>query len=228
MDYELTLKVRNAPLLNAMRNSGYENAAQFSRASGIGEVTIGKFLNLKKAAYGSDGITPLPTVIKMSECLGVPVEDMFPEKNLLDPLVKNVFITQVSEDQLQQLEQSSIEPSRLLEHAESADFDALIERGITDREKLVLKSRFVDELSLQETTDLVNQKAKSYHEKHFKYPYNILNNICRGRVQQIQMSAIRKLRDPEIREKLMNVAGVHGEDFEDKHQRLLNYLKTDY
>ena len=47
MDYELTLKIRNAPLLNVMREMGYNTAAELSRASGITQVTIGEMLNLK-------------------------------------------------------------------------------------------------------------------------------------------------------------------------------------
>jgi hypothetical protein len=54
-DFNVTFKVRNNKLLSLMRMFGYETAADLSRASGVQQVDIGLYLNLKKAPLKSDG-----------------------------------------------------------------------------------------------------------------------------------------------------------------------------
>ena len=198
MDYELTLKVRNAPLLNEMKRAGLKTAADLHRATGIGQGVIGDFLNLKTTPYGRDGFTPKPSVLKLAEYFGLSYECLFPEANLRSPLVQNKFTQQVSSQQMAQLANISTEdPSRLLEIMETEDRDVLedmLSGKVTPREKEVLKAR-ANGKTLIEIGDSMG--------------------ICSQRVRQIEQRALRRLRHPRNHEELIESAGVYAENFVD-------------
>ena len=199
MDYELVLTVKNGLLFNVMRKSGYQTAAELSRACGVSSVYIGYALNLKEAPYLKDGFTPRIYIKKMAEFLGVSIEEIYPRENLYTPLVENEFIAQVSKNQLEQLSgYSSTDPQRLLEifETESRDSfsDILDNSGITEEESLVLSYRFKDKLTLKKTGEKIG--------------------VTGVRVMQIQKKALRKMRHPARKNRILESAGIYAEEFE--------------
>ena len=195
MDYELQIKIKNAPLLNMMRQYGLENAAQLSRKTGIGQSELGKMLNMKYSPFLANG-EMRKSVSDVCEFFCCAIDDIWPEENLYNPLKNNDVKRQVSFEQLQSLEQVSSCPTIFLENLddyENAGFDKMVNR-LTPREKSVLSMRFVEGLTLGEV-------AKK-------------EGVSRGRLWHIEQKAIYKLRHPIHRENLLEGAGKYG-----------NYLK---
>ena len=54
-DYEVTIKVRNGPMLRAMRMAGFETAADLFRACGVGQTVIGQYLALSRVPRRQSG-----------------------------------------------------------------------------------------------------------------------------------------------------------------------------
>ena len=201
MDYELTLKIRNAPLLNMMRSHGYNTAAELHRASGIAQNCIGGFLNLTYTAYVKDGFTPRKTALRLADFFLVSVQELFPKDHLTSPLARNTFSTQVSSYQMTQLTNSSAEdPMKLLEIFETEgrdSFDDMLKgTTVTDREKSVLTMRLKNDLTLEETA----QNLK----------------VTRERIRQIEFKALRKLRHPKNYKKVIEAAGIYGDTIESR------------
>jgi hypothetical protein len=180
-DYELVLKVKNAPMLDLMRSHGIETAAELSRATGVTQVTIGRILNLKSAAFSGVTGKATPAVEKLCEFFGCLPEHLFPEGNLTDPLRENTFTAQVYATELKQVQHASTQdPSvflELLEEEESVlDFDGIMDNFLKDspRYAAVLQKRFKEGKTLEATgTEL---------------------GITRERVRQMEHIALRRLR----------------------------------
>lgn len=194
-DYELTLKIRNAPLLNLMRNNGYETAADLSRDCDVTPSEVGRILNLKDTMNYKDG-TVRTSVKKISEFFKCLPEDIFPYENRNKKIETNEFKRQVTLFQLEQLTNMSTQnPSNLLEvmRTEGNDTfsDMLDFREITNRQKFILKSRFEDGKTFKEIgKDL---------------------GITGARVIEIQNQAIRKLRNARNRKAVINRAGTYAD-----------------
>ena len=153
-DYELQLKIRNAPMLQAMRACGMRTAADLSRASGVNKGTIGNHLALSDPLYrfNANGERVVkPSIEAIAKALGCEPHDLYPETHWYSPLEQNTFTAQVSRDQLQQLAHSSTQdPALLLEQLEeSFEFDDLVS-ALTEREQTVLRRHFVDGAPLRE------------------------------------------------------------------------------
>jgi len=197
-DYELTLKVRNAPLLNKMREAGFNTAAELSRASGIAQNNIGDLLNLKQSAYLRDGFTPRTVVIKLAEFFGINYEDLFPEQHLNSPLVQNTFTVQVEADQMERLCYDTEDPCRLLEIIRTQEgdaFDRMLDSAdrLTVREKQVLWRRHRDGWTYKKIADEFDRGIE--------------------RIRQIEHNALRKMRNPNNSHNVIESAGVYGEGY---------------
>ena len=188
-DYELQLKIKNAPMLNVMRLQGYETAAQLSRECGIAQVTIGKMLNLKVSAYNSKGVVR-SYVQDVADFLKVPYEMIYPEAHLNDSLKLNTFSAQVSTDDMVALtnDSSTIDPSLLID-VDRADITKMTQ-GLTNREQTVLIMRNRDELTLRQVGDKLD--------------------VAQERVRQIEQKALRKLRHPSRFRDVTDNSGVIG------------------
>ena len=177
-DYELQLKIRNAPMLQAMRACGMRTAADLSRASGISQGSIGRHLALSEPLYrfnsGGERVVK-PSIEAIAKALGCEPHDLYPETHWYSPLEQNTFTAQVSRDQLQQLAHSSTQdPALLLEQLEeSFEFDDLVS-ALTEREQLVLRRHFVDGAPFAE----IGQDL----------------GVSLERARQIKEKALRKLR----------------------------------
>ena len=197
-EYELTLTIKNAVLLNLMRAKGFSSAAQLSRASGVAQTTLGRFLNLSLPPIGRNG-----ELRKDAETLvsffGLPIEFMFPEDELCLSMDKNKFTAQVSKDEMLRLSGSC--PSLLLEVSEnesSEPFNGMLKgTRLTDREALALKLRYEDDMTLSEV-------GKG------------IGGVTTERVRQIILKAERKIRfDCAHGHDLAGIAGTYNNTHRD-------------
>jgi RNA polymerase sigma factor (sigma-70 family) len=175
-EYELTLTVKNAILLNIMRARGIKTAAHLSRECGISQGIIGKFLNMSESPYSKRGEVKKDAT-KMADYFGLDVEFLFPADELYLALDKNTFTAQVSKTEMVRLSGSC--PSIMLEEFEnesSEPFNGMLEDSrLTTREKLAIKLKYKDGLSLKEIGE-------------------VLGDVSRSRAAQIIEKALRKLR----------------------------------
>jgi transcriptional regulator with XRE-family HTH domain len=150
-EYELTLTIKNAVLLNLMRSKGISTAAQLSRDSGVNQQTLSKFLNLSISPFTKQGDLRKDAEVLVS-FFGLPIEFLFPNDELYLSMDKNKFTAQVSKDEMVRLSGSC--PSLLLEEAEnesSEPFNGMLENTkLSNRQRLALKLRYKDDLTLKD------------------------------------------------------------------------------
>jgi RNA polymerase sigma factor (sigma-70 family) len=181
-DYLLQIKIKNAPMMELMRLQGYENAAELSRASGVQQSTIGQYLNLKMAPWSSTRNEWKISIVKLADCLKVPIESLFPAQHLKKCLPKNSIEAEIDLKELEQLSQGKLEPSiedRLLEESQINILDAALDT-LLDREKKVLKMRH----------------GIGYPEFMTLHAIADAFSVTTERIRQIEAKALRKLRNP--------------------------------
>jgi len=197
-EYELQLTVKNAKLLNLMRELGYKSVAQLSREACINNKSIYDILNLKEAAYSNDGLTLRPVVERLCKFLGVGPEEIFPEDQLINPLLQNKFVAQLTKENMVALSNDvATDPALLLDHIRDRDGDrfedmmSAVGNGLTQREKEVLRLRY--------------KEGMSYEEIGKKF------DIGKQRVWQLEMRSLRRLRHPKLSDPLIDSSGGFGE-----------------
>lgn len=203
-DYELQLKIKNARLLNVMRERGYNTAADLSRATGIAQNVIGEFLNLKSVAYASDTMKLRKPVEQLCDFLGVGVDEIFPPDNLYAPLMRNSFAAQVTTDELDRaLTSENLDPAKILLE-QSLNIDTMLDAAeLTPLERRVIESRFIEEKTLREVGKEIDKGPE--------------------RVRQIESKALRKIRRPNRLERIIEHAPPIGDDM---HENSISpYLK---
>jgi len=198
-EYELVLKIKNAPLLNVMRTRGIRNAAELSRAVDINQGTLGKFLNLSKAPYSRQGKL-LDSVKTLEKFFGLTVDFLFPYDELYIPLERNTFTAQMCKEEM--LSISSECPSKCLEMLENEsdkDFNGMLENtNLTSREKRALKLKFIDNMTLTNIGKNIGTEDCPY-------------NVTGARARQILLKAVHKLK--KERNVLIEEAGVYNKVF---------------
>ncbi|MES1926548.1 sigma-70 family RNA polymerase sigma factor [Salinisphaera sp. T31B1] len=187
-DYNVQIKVRNAPLMKMMRANGYSTSAELSRACGVNQTTISAYLNLRKAPIKSDGDWALP-VIRMADCLNVIPELLFPERHLYSPIENNTREVEFDWQEMMQLSHEAngcgdplldIEASQATEDVNEA-LEVLGEKEI-----FILKHRHGfdgEEKSLREIGEMLGLSTE--------------------RVRQIEQKSLRLLRHPDRAKKLV-------------------------
>ena len=186
-DYIVQLRVKNGPMLRAMRRAGHFTAASLSRASGVDQQSLGKFLNLTRPAIDRRTGDWSAPVVKIAECLGVMPVNLFPSQHLEAPLQKNTGEAEMSLDEVRSLPRSL---QRSLEN--HTPEDDLIEGDVSDaiRETLgILTDREQRVLSLRFGLDGQEHTSKEVAE---------LEGISPARAWQIERRALRKMKAPTM------------------------------
>jgi len=174
-----------------MRAAGYFNIAEFSRACGVAQGTIGLYLNLKQPAMklGTCGKAKAgavaefrSSVIQMAEHLKLSPFDLFPFKFLEGHLETNTVEREYKEEEVQCLMDNTQE--NMDHHLLLQDRDAILSSvliTLTPREERVLRLRF----------GLNGEDEKTLEEIGKEF------GTSRTRVNQIEQKALRKLRRPQ-------------------------------
>ena len=180
-DYSVEIKVKNNYLLTAMKERGYETAAQLSRASGVSQVEIGKMLNLKVAPINKVGRVVVP-VQRLADFLMMDIEDMFPPQNILNPLEVNKTKIELNMSEMMSsnfLENKAQDQLLIAEEARMQIYDAL--DGLTPNCRKAVKMRH----------------ALGHYDKEHTFE-EIAEEIGRSsqRARQIYTKGMRNLRKP--------------------------------
>jgi hypothetical protein len=173
---KVIVKVKNNRIIESISGCGYKNQAEFSRASGIDQISISAFVNFKRSPVSKKGGWT-PSAIEMSKCLGVPEDFLFPDFTK-DAMQINEFDFEVNRDEIVKLNNSDdmrIDTdklnSRVLEYVDS----------LRTRESRMVKMRFG-----------INTEKKTLSEiaSHF--------GISLGRTRQIIDGSMRQMRRGEM------------------------------
>jgi len=180
-DYSVEIKVKNNYLLTAMKERGYETAAQLSRASGVAQTEIGKMLNLKVAPINKVGRVVV-SVQRLADFLMVDIEDMFPPQNILNPLEVNKTKIELNMSEMMSsnlLENKAQDQLLIAEEAKMQIYDALDEiRPL--RSKVVKMHLGLGHYDREHTFEEIGQEI----------------GRSRERVRQIYNQGLRNLRNP--------------------------------
>ena len=158
-DYELELKIKNAPFLNIMRERGYKTVAQLARDVGVTQNVVHVILKLQTPLYTMSKLGHphiRPSVEKIADFFGCSPEALYPESHWFEELEQNKFSAQISRSQLEQLTHNSTgDPQNFLEYIEASqafEIEALLEKhaSLPPRTQQVLLERFRDGKKLED------------------------------------------------------------------------------
>tara|TARA_R110000868_G_C10704844_1_gene749421 strand:+ start:61 stop:654 length:594 start_codon:yes stop_codon:yes gene_type:complete len=177
-DYLIEIRVKNGPMLAAMRAAGLETAAKLSRASDVGQNIIGKYLHLKLPPITKSGKWSR-SALKLSETLGMLPEDLFPPQHLHDPLEKNrgeisMSLADMTDAGLLRCEQS---PDARIDRQESRAVLMWAIAKLTPRERNVIDMRFGisrDPMTLDAAGERIG--------------------VTKERIRQLESKALRRLK----------------------------------
>jgi RNA polymerase sigma factor (sigma-70 family) len=186
-DYIVELKVRNGPLLRAMRRAGFYTASSLATAAGLYPSAVGMYLNLKAPALHARTGDWRDGVIKISKCLRCLPEDLFPTQHYEHPLAKNIAEYEMSLDDVMALPDSA---ASLIEHrtpetgileAEDAEAINAVLETLRPREREIIERRF----------GFGGRDTELYREIADDWGVSV------ERVRQIHAKALRKLKQPQ-------------------------------
>lgn len=144
-DYNITVKVRNNYLLSAMRADGIETAAELSRKSGVGQSSIGVYLNLKEAPIKRKTGEWRDNIIKISETLRTLPEDLFPPQHIEKALPFNRAEIEMDPSELSQLSGADNRtPELLFSYKEASDIVSEQLDKLPPRKKRVIIEHMIE------------------------------------------------------------------------------------
>jgi len=182
-DYYATLRIQHGRLKAAMQELGIETAAALSRRSGVTQGDIGKLLNFRESPRAKNGEWRTVT-LAICKALGSEPSELFPD-HLDHEIPTNRIASFVEHAQLAGGAALQLGPGEECQQAEMEQTLDEVLGTLTDRERSVLKTRFWDGKTLEET--------------------GIEHNIGGQRARQIEAKALRKLRHPSRLKKLEGV-----------------------
>ena len=182
-DYYATLRIQQGRLKAAMQELGIETAAELSRRSGVTQGVIGKLLNFRESPRAKNGEWRAATMA-ICKALGSEPSELFPE-HLDHEIPTNRIASFVEHAQLSGRDTLQLGPGEECPQSEMEQTLDEVLGTLTDRERSVLKARFWEGKTLEETG-----------REH---------NIGGSRARQIEAKALRKLRHPTRLEKLKGV-----------------------
>lgn len=98
-DYIVQIKIKNGPLLRAMRRRGIYTAAELGRQTGCSNTAVGGYLNLKVSPLNREGLWK-GDIERISEVLRTMPSDLFPAQHIKSVLKKNIAEISINAEQL--------------------------------------------------------------------------------------------------------------------------------
>lgn len=161
-DYNLKLTVRNNRILQAIKDAGFESVSAFAKANFIRDSFVNALICFRRRPVLEDG-TLCAHAQQLCEILNLLPEDSWTFDQMGLKMGRCSFETVVEENALKALSDKHL-------------VHLLLERApLTDREKNVLESRFLEDQPLEEV-------AQKY-------------DVSRERIRQIEFKALRKIRE---------------------------------
>jgi RNA polymerase sigma factor (sigma-70 family) len=178
-DYNVTVKVRNARILNALAKVDEKAGGKLAKKLGVPYAQMLDLINLKIEPVDKHGDW-LPSVIKLAELTNTMPVELFSDAQYY-PLDVNVAQFEMGQEEVMQLLNSTHapDPSEAIEYKEMQQGIEDVLDSLTPREAEVLRMRFgID--GREHTMEEVGQ----------------VYGVSRERVRQLEAKALRKLRHP--------------------------------
>ena len=186
-DYLLQIKIKNAPMLRAMRRKGCQTAADLARLINKDATEVGRFLNLKVGAFMKNGEF-YPTVLKISEVLNCMPSDLFPPQHYECPLEKNTAEMEVSLDEMTDyfLDGPATPEQLLIESNVKKKIDDALS-DLTPRQRLIIDARMSGE-SLHQIAEKISISVERVRQIEGKLLYRLQKPLL-GAARQIGLKA---------------------------------------
>jgi len=183
-DYHATLKIQQGRLKAAMARMNIASAADLHRLTGVTQSVIGKLLNFKSSPRQKRNRQWKISVLRICKALACEPSDIFPEY-LDHEIASNKIEAFIEHAQLENGATQQLSPVDECEISEQKDVINEVLESLTDREACVLRSHFMEGMSIIEIAQ--------YH------------GVCKQRMCEIRNKALRKLRHPSRLNKLKEV-----------------------
>ena len=173
-DFEITIKVKNARLLNKIKERGFKSIRDFAIKTGLSEQGVYRCLSLLQPVYNRNfKLKRLPE--KLGEFFNCEPTELFPESVWYEAMELTTASVQMDEEEIRQampyLARGEI--PALENHIFAEQIDKIKSQLITDRENIVINMK-----NNGETYDDIG---------------NVIG-VTRERVRQIEAKAYRKIR----------------------------------
>ena len=171
-EYLVKVTIRNNLIVRQMKKLGIKTQTELAKLSGLQPITVGKLIGLKRRPLHALTGEWLDTAFALSAALHVEPEELWTEKQRGMALDSNSREVSMSEDAVMQLASGD-----RLEHnviASKLVADALT--TLSPREQDIIHRRFFEGETLDEIGDR--------------------QGVSRGRIQQLEAKALRKLKHP--------------------------------
>ncbi len=199
-DINVEIRVRNNLVLRVMKERGIASVAELSRQSGISQIALGLFVNMKRPARNKKDDSWYPDVVKLAEFFQCMPEDLFSDRQQYTAIEKNRREAEVTFTELAQITQ--LTPDRQLElSSEALEFRTILTQTLLrlrPREERVLRMRFGINLDHDFT---LREVADQF-------------GIQPERIRQIEARALRMLKHPEYIRKIKEASMKQGADRE--------------
>lgn len=176
-DFIVQIKVKNGRLLRAIRATGFKSTAAFCRANGLDVNIVSAFLTMKKSPLRSSSDEWLRAAYDLSAALHMEPEELWPAHMQRMTTKKNTVELDATMDQAAVLTARTVPGLR-------GDLEKAMSH-LTVREQDIIKRRF--------GLGQPEQTLAAVGDVH---------GICKDRVRQIEYTAMRKLRRPNLTQRL--------------------------
>lgn len=199
-DYAVTIKISNGRLRTAMNNAGFKSVYQLCKHAQLSPTEVGKLINMKSAPLNRSGQWR-DVVVKLADALGVMPDDLFNASQRTMAIQKNHVTKFISEHEVHRLAVAEMNAGRLeflqdnaaieelQEEAMSGLCEGMMEEVLTPREAKILR--------------LHTMEGMPYSEVGKQF------DISLERVRQIELKALRKLRQHKAVQELMENSDVN-------------------
>ena len=185
-DYRVTVKVRNARIINALAEMGEVVGAKVSAKIGISYGKLLALSNLTISPIDKDG-NVTPEVLKICDFTNkMPLELFSPDQ--IVPLETNTAEVEMTADEVETLMLSSYgshNPEKLLSDSQSAQAIKDLLDTLSPRESKILQLRY----GMDCDTHTYEEIGKVFE-------------VTKDRIRQIEAKALRKMRHPSRAKKL--------------------------
>lgn len=197
-DYEVKLIIKNARLMNKIREHGFANPSDFSKATSFNKTSLYQALSLKTTVYKKD-FTVRVFPQRLADYFMCEPTDLFPEEVWYEAMEVTSVTKELSSDALVTLMDQSSRPN-LEDLTDDMDLKKGIAEamsGLSKRQQKIVNMRFRDEMTLAEI--------------------GAEFDVGQERIRQILARAMRQMRNP-YRAKMLTEfnTGVVEPNFEEE------------
>lgn len=140
-DYIVQFRVKNGPMLRALRASKYQTVADLSRDSGVSAQSIGRYLNLKAAPLREDG-EYRNDILTIAAYLHCSPDDLFPVQHLRKGLATNAAEVEASIEDIAGYLSRGADPQSIAEQREVGRVMAGVLATLPDRPRRAVEMRY--------------------------------------------------------------------------------------